>query len=53
MPSASVSQVCLEEKLGTVPEAVRQRIQDTTDLTRLHAAARAVLRAGRLEDFEL
>jgi hypothetical protein len=43
----------LEEKFGAVPEAARQRIQATTDLTRLHAAARGVLHLGSLEDFKL
>jgi hypothetical protein len=43
----------LEEKFGVVPEAVRQRIQATTDLARLHAAARGVLHLGSLEEFEL
>jgi hypothetical protein len=43
----------LEEKFGPVPEAVRQRIRATTDLARLHAAARGVLHLGRLEDFAL
>ena len=43
----------LEEKFGTVPDAVRQRIQATTDLVRLQAAARAVLRLGSLDEFKL
>jgi hypothetical protein len=43
----------LEEKFGTLPEAVRQRIQASTDRSRLHAAARRILHLGSLEDFEL
>jgi hypothetical protein len=43
----------LEEKFGSVPDAVRQRIQAATDLARLHAAARAVLHQVRLEEFDL
>jgi hypothetical protein len=43
----------LEEKFGSVPDAINLRIQATTDLARLHAAARAVLHLGRLEDFDL
>jgi hypothetical protein len=43
----------LEEKFGSVPDAVRQRIQAATDLARLHAAARAVLHLDRLEEFDL
>ncbi len=42
----------LEEKFGPLPEAVRERVQATTDLGRLHAAARGVLHLGRLADFE-
>jgi hypothetical protein len=43
----------LEEKFGPVPEAIRLRIQATTDLARLHAAARGVLHLGSLEQFDL
>jgi hypothetical protein len=43
----------LEEKFGPVPEAIHQRIQATTDLARLHAAARGVLHLGSLEQFDL
>ena len=43
----------LEEKFGAVPEPVRQRIQTTTDLTKLDAAARRVLHLDSLEEFEL
>jgi hypothetical protein len=43
----------LEEKFGPVPEAVRQRIQATTDLARLHAAARRVLHLDSLEQCDL
>jgi len=43
----------LEEKFGPVPAAVRQRIHATTDLARLHAAARGVLHLGSLDDFKL
>jgi hypothetical protein len=48
-----ILQDLLEEKFGPVPEDVRQRIQATTDLARLHAAARGVLHLDRLEHFEL
>jgi hypothetical protein len=43
----------LEEKFGAVPEPIRQRIQATTDLARLHAAARRVIRLGSLDAFDL
>lgn len=43
----------LEEKFGSVPEAVRQRIQATTNLSRLNAAARGILHLGSLEEFEV
>ena len=43
----------LEEKFGALPEAVRQRIQATTDLARLHAAARGVFHLRTLEEFKL
>jgi hypothetical protein len=43
----------LEEKFGPVPEAIRQRIQATTDLARLHTAHRGVLRLNSLEEFDL
>ena len=43
----------LEETFGQVPEAIRQRIQATTDLARLHAAARGVLHLSSLEQFDL
>jgi hypothetical protein len=46
-------QALLEEKFGPVSEAVLQRIQATTDLARLHAAARGVLHLGSLVQFDL
>lgn len=48
-----ILQGLLEEKFGSVPDAVRQRIQAATDLTRLHAATRRVLHLGSLENLEL
>lgn len=48
-----ILQALLEEKFRVLPEAVRQRIQASTDLARLNAAARRVLHLGSLEDFEL
>jgi hypothetical protein len=46
-------QALLEKKFGSVPEAARQRIQATTDLARLNAAALGVLHLGSLEEFRL
>jgi hypothetical protein len=48
-----ILQGLLEEKFGSVPDAVRQRIQAATDLARLHAATRGVLHLSSLADFEL
>ena len=43
----------LEEKFGSVPEGIRQRIEAMTDLARLNAAARGVIHLGTLDEFQL
>lgn len=43
----------LEERFGVLPEALVQQITALTDVDRLQAAARRVVRVQKLEDFSL
>ena len=43
----------LTDRFAPLPEALSQRIEAATDLLRLRAAARQVLRLGRLDDLDL
>ncbi|HBI44797.1 MAG TPA: hypothetical protein DDY78_18375 [Planctomycetales bacterium] len=43
----------LEARFGTLPEALTQRIEATTDPERLHEAHRQALRLGQLDDLQL
>jgi hypothetical protein len=43
----------LEERFGTLPSALLQRIESCDDISRLQAAARQVLRLDKLDDLQL
>jgi hypothetical protein len=43
----------LEERFGTLPEGILQRIESCEEVSRLQAAARQVLRLEKLDDFQL
>jgi hypothetical protein len=51
--SRRLLRMLLEDAFGTLPEALVQQIEATTDLQRLQAAARQVPRLQRLEDLQL
>jgi hypothetical protein len=51
--SRRLLRILLEDGFGSLPEAVVQRIEATTDLQRLQAAVRQVRRLRRLEDLQL
>ena len=43
----------LEERFGLLAEALTQRVEAATDLTRLRAAARQVMHLHKIEDLQL
>ena len=43
----------LEDRFGTLPESLIQRIDNTADLNRLQNAIRQVYRVGKLDDLPL
>jgi hypothetical protein len=45
--------VLLEDRFGSVPKELVQRIEATDDLARLQAAIRQVSRLEKLEDLQL